>query len=62
MLVKIDRKFEKDLDKITDKKLIFSVIEVIEKLKHCSGIHEFPKIEKWKAFHFITESELANIG
>jgi mRNA interferase RelE/StbE len=52
MFVKIDKKFQKDLNKITDKKLILIVIDVIEAFKSYSRITEIPKVRKMVGYPF----------
>lgn len=48
MIVKIDKIFEKDTDKIKDKKILLKIADCIEKVQHCEDILEIKNIKKLK--------------
>ena len=48
MIIKIDKVFEKDTDKIKDKKILFKIADVIEKVKEAGDIISIKNIKKLK--------------
>lgn len=48
--VKIDRSFEKDTDKIKDRKLLLKVAACIEQVIFCTSIKEIDKLKKLSGF------------
>jgi len=48
MIVKIDKIFEKDTDKIKDKKILFKIVDVIEKVREADDIMSIKNIKKLK--------------
>ena len=48
MIVKIDKVFEKDTDKIKDKKILFKIAYIIEKVKETDDIISIKNIKKLK--------------
>jgi len=48
MIIKIDRVFEKDTYKIKDKKILFKIADVIEKVRESDDIISIENIKKLK--------------
>ena len=48
MIVKIDKVFEKDTDKIKDKKILLKIAYVIEKVKEADDVISIKNIKKLK--------------
>jgi mRNA interferase RelE/StbE len=48
MIVKIDKIFEKDTDKIKDKRILFKIVDVIEKVREADDIISIKNIKKLK--------------
>jgi len=48
MIVKIDKAFEKDTDKIKDKRILFKIVDVIEKVREADDIISIKNIKKLK--------------
>jgi mRNA interferase RelE/StbE len=48
MIVKIDRSFEKDTDKIKDKNLLLKIADCIESLQNAANIKEIKNLKKLK--------------
>lgn len=48
MIVKIDKIFEKDTDKIKDKRILFKIVDVIEKVRNADDIISIKNIKKLK--------------
>jgi mRNA interferase RelE/StbE len=48
MIVKIDKVFEKDTDKIKDKKILFKLVDVIEKVREADNLISIKNIKKLK--------------
>jgi mRNA interferase RelE/StbE len=48
MIVKIDKSFEKDTDKIKDKKILFKIAECIERIQNSDDILSIKNIKKLK--------------
>jgi mRNA interferase RelE/StbE len=48
MIVKIDKIFEKDTDKIKDKKVLFKIVDIIEKVREADDILSIKNIKKLK--------------
>lgn len=48
MIVKIDKVFEKDTDKIKDKRILFKIADVIEKVREANDIISIKNIKKLK--------------
>ncbi|MCW5908461.1 MAG: type II toxin-antitoxin system RelE/ParE family toxin [Chitinophagales bacterium] len=49
MRVEVQKSFEKDIEKITDKKLAEQVASVIQELENCKAITEIRSVKKMKA-------------
>jgi mRNA interferase RelE/StbE len=53
MIVKIDKCFEKDTDKIKDKSLLFAIVDCIESIEKANNIKSVRNIKKLKgSSHF----------
>ena len=48
MIVKIDKAFEKDTDKIKDKRILVKIVDVIEKVREADDIISIKNIKKLK--------------
>jgi mRNA interferase RelE/StbE len=53
MIVKIDRSFEKDTDKIKDKNLLFKIADCIESLQNADNIKEIKNLKKLKGSNYF---------
>ena len=48
MIVKIDRRFEKDTNEINDKELLEKIAQVIEDVQKCNHLREIRNLKKMK--------------
>ncbi len=51
MIVRIDKSFEKDTDKIKDKNILLNIVDCIEKLRKIGNIKSIKNIKKLKGSH-----------
>ena len=61
MKFSIEKSFEKDVDRIKDKKLLRRLRTFISMIENVETIHEIPHIKKMKATNHITGQKLATI-
>ena len=51
MIIKIDRSFEKDTDKIKDKKILNLIAECIENVQNAKRVNEISQIKKLQGYN-----------
>lgn len=51
MIIKIDRSFEKDTDKIKDKKILNLIADCIENVQNAKRVNEISQIKKLQGYN-----------
>ena len=62
MIVKIDKAFEKDTDKIKDKRILVKIVDVIEKVREADDIISIKNIKKLKGSNKFYRIRLGDFG